>query len=110
VLLILLVIAVDPSARQKAVALVNRWNEKIVANASSDQDSDEVVTPTPQLTPAATALANNDNDEIIPNTGDDNSKEQPIIQINWTALGDALRKFWDELRNIKIEFRPNTNR
>ena len=111
-LLVLIVIAVDPNARQKAVALVNRWNDRVVVNAPSDNDSDEVtiVTPTPSRTTAATAVADNDNDEIIPNTGSDETKEQPIIQINWTALGDALRKFWDQLRNIKIEFRPNTNR
>lgn len=109
-LLVLIVIAVDPNARQKAVALVNRWNDKVAVNAPSDNDSDEVtiVTPTPSRAPVATAVANND--KIIPNTGADETHEQPIIQINWTALGDALRKFWDELRNIKIEFRPSTNR
>ena len=107
-LLVLIVVAVDPNARQKAVALVNRWNDKVVVNAPSDNDSDEVTIVTP--TPSGAAVADNNNDKVIPNTGSDETKEQPIIQVNWTALGDALRKFWDELRNIKIEFRPNTNR
>ncbi|HSJ90062.1 MAG TPA: hypothetical protein VK909_22820 [Anaerolineales bacterium] len=104
-LLILIVIAVDPNARQKAVAFVNRLNNGVVVAAPSDNDSDEVVIVTATPSTAATAVANNN--KTIPNTGDDETKEQPIIQINWTALGDALRKFWDELRNIRIEFRPN---
>jgi len=104
-LLILIVIAVDPNARQKAVAFVNRLNNSVVVAAPSDNDSDEVVIVTATPSTAATAVA--DNNKTIPTTADDETKEQPIIQINWTALGDALRKFWDELRNIKIEFRPN---
>ena len=107
-LLVLIVIAVDPNARQKAVAFINRSNNQVVVN-TSENDSETVATPVPTRTPIATAVADNDNDEIIPNTGDNNTNE-PIVQINWDALGAALRRFWDELRNIKIEFRPNTNR
>jgi hypothetical protein len=106
-LLVLIVIAVDPNARQKAVAFVTRLNNEVVVAAPSDNDSDQVVIVTSTPSTAATAVAQNDNNKVIPNTGDDETQEQPIIQINWKALGDALRKFWDELRNIKIEFRPN---
>ena len=108
--LVLIVIAVDPSARQKAVALVNRWNDKVVVNEPSVTDSDDVRTPSPTLTPVATAVADNDSDEIIPNTGDENTNEQPIIQVNWDALGRALRNFWDSLRNIKIDLNPQNNK
>jgi len=104
-LLVLIVISVDPNARQKAVAFVNRFNDRVV-NVPADTDLDNDLTPSPTVTPVATAVADNDSDEIIPNTGDDEANEQPIIQINWDALGAALRKFWDELRNIKIEFKP----
>ena len=101
-LLILIVIAVDPNARQKALAFVNRSNNQVIVNTSAN--------PAPTSTPVPTAVAKNDSDEIIPNTGGDNENNAPIIQINWDALGAALRRFWDELRNIKIEFRPKTNR
>jgi len=107
-LLVLIVIAVDPNARQKAVAFVNRLNNQVAVN-TSNPDSDDVATPVPTRTPIATAVVQNDNDEVIPNTGDDTTNE-PIIQINWDALGAALRRFWDELRNIRIEFRPNTTK
>ena len=107
-LLVLIVIAVDPNARQKAVAVVNRLNHQVAVN-TTDDDSDDIATPVSTSTPIPTVVAENDNDEVIPNTGDDTTNE-PIIQINWDALGAALRRFWDELRNIRIEFRPKTTK
>ena len=109
-LLVLIVIAVDPSARQKAIAFVDRLNDRVVVNTTSDHDSDDVATPTPTTTPVSTAVANNDNGKVIPNTGDNDSSEQPIIQINWDALRDALRRFWNSLRNIKIDLNPQDNK
>jgi hypothetical protein len=108
VLLILLVIAVDPNARQKAAALVHRWNETVVVN-TTDNDADEAPTPIPTRTPVptATAVADN-NDEVIPNTG--SPENEPIIQVNWDALQAALRRFWDNLRNIKIDLNPTDNK
>ena len=108
--LVLIVIAVDPNARQKAVALVNRWNDRIVVNEPSVTDEDDVRTPSPTLTPVPTAVAGNDGDEIIPNTGGEDKNQQPIIQVNWDALGQALRNFWDSLRNIKINLNPQNNK
>ncbi len=107
ILLVLLVIVLDPSARQKATALVNKWNHTIVVNAPSVNDSDESSTPVPTLTPLPTAVADN---ETIPNTGSDDTNNQPIIQVNWDALNAALRRFWDSLRNIKIDLNPSDNK
>jgi len=61
------------------------------------------------MTPVPTEILDNDDDKTIPNTGDEDSSDEPIIQVNWDALGDALRKFWDSLRNIKIDLNPNDN-
>ena len=114
VLIVALVIAIDPGARQRAVAFVQRleptlqkWDDTIVVNIPSIDVSDSPVTPVPTSTPIPTPLADAD-DEIIPNTGEDSSDE-PIIQINWDALGDSLRNFWESLRNIKIDLNPNDN-
>ena len=114
VLIVALVIALDPGARQRAVAFVQRleptlqkWDDTIVVNIPSIDVSDSPVTPVPTSTPVPTPLADAD-DEIIPNTGEDSSDE-PIIQINWDALGDSLRNFWESLRNIKIDLNPNDN-
>ena len=114
VLIVALVIAIDPGARQRAVAFVQRleptlqkWDDTIVVNIPSIDVSDSPVTPVPTSTPVPTPLADAD-DEIIPNTGEDSSDE-PIIQINWDALGDSLRNFWESLRNIKIDLNPNDN-
>jgi hypothetical protein len=109
-LLALLVIVVDPNARQKAVALVNRWNREVVAIAPSVSvnDSDHnSATPVPTLTPIPTAVAGNH--EGIPNTGTDET-HQPIIQINWDALNAALQRFWNSLRHIKINLNPSQSR
>lgn len=114
ILLVLLVIIVDPSARQKATALINKWNHEVVVNPPSvsvnDNGSGENSTPVPTVTPLPTPLASDDN-EVIPNTGGgDETNERPIIQVNWDALNTALRRFWDSLRNIKINLNPATNR
>jgi len=111
-LLVLLLVIVDPNSRQKAVALVNRLNHTVAVNAPSinDNDSDESATPVPTLTPLPTAVAENDNNKVIPNTGGDDTNNQPIIQVNWDALNAALRRFWDSLRNIKINLNPAANK
>lgn len=115
-LIALVVIALDPNARQKAVAFVEKWNDRIALGrpvvTDTDTDSDKVVaTPIPTSTPNPTAVAGND-DEIIPNTGGDEepASDKPIIQVNWDALSAALRRFWDELRNIKIDLNPRDNK
>ncbi len=112
VLLVLLLVIVDPNSRQKAVAFVNRLNHTVVANAPSinDNDSDESATPVATFTPIPTAVAENDSDKVIPNTGSDDTNEKPIIQVNWDALNAALRRFWDSLRNIKINLNPAANK
>jgi hypothetical protein len=46
-------------------------------------------------------------DEQIPVTGNQDASNEPIIQVNWDALGDALRQFWVRLSEIRIEFNPN---
>ena len=114
ILLILLVILVDPGARAKATALVQKWDDRIVVNAPSvsvatSTPSSFTRTPVPTMTPVPTEILDNDDDKTIPNTGDEDSSDEPIIQVNWDALGDALRKFWDSLRNIKIDLNPNDN-
>ena len=106
ILLILLVILVDPNARAKASALVRSWDDRIVVNVPSvsvatSTPSSSIAARLPAATPVPTEILDND-DATIPNTGGDENAEQPIIQVNWDALGNALRKFWDSLRNIKI--------
>jgi hypothetical protein len=85
-------------------------NTTVVATTPAASDTDKTATPVPTVTPIPTIVAN-DNDKIIPNTGgDDNETHQPIIQVNWDALNAALRRFWDSLRNIKINLNPQDNR
>ena len=115
VLIVALVIALDPQSRQRASAWLQRmeptlqkWDEKIVVNLPSIRVSDPSLTPVPTRTPVPTPLVDND-DEIIPNTGNDSSNE-PVIQINWDALGDSLRNFWESIRNIKIDLNPTDNK
>ena len=104
VLLAALVIALDPQARSKAVEAVQSWQPAL------KQLDDRVVVNVPSIStpgasvPTATVVA--DQDEQIPVTGADNTNEKPIIQINWDALGDALRQFWVKLSQVKIEFNP----
>jgi hypothetical protein len=102
-----LVIAIDPQARAKAAETVQRWqlDSKVVVNPPS------INTPviTTQL-PTATTVVDADNDEQIPVTGDQDTSSEPIIQVNWDALGNALRQFWVRLSEVKIEFNPNPSR
>ena len=104
VLLAALVIALDPQARSKAVEAVQSWQPTL------KQLDDRVVVNVPSIStpgasvPTATVVA--DQDEQIPVTGANDTNQKPIIQINWDALGDALRQFWVKLSQVKIEFNP----
>ena len=115
ILIVLLVLAINPGARQKAAAMVQNLEHKlnnttVVVTTPAASDADKTATPVPTVTPIPTTVANN-NDKIIPNTGGDNNEtHQPIIQVNWDALNAALRRFWDSLRNIKINLNPQENR
>jgi hypothetical protein len=107
VLLAALVIALDPQARRKAVETVQSWqptlkqlDDRVVVNVPS------ISTPGTSSTSVATATVVADQDEQIPVTGGDDTDQKPIIQINWDALGDALRQFWVKLSQVKIEFNP----
>ena len=111
VLLVALVIALDPQSRRKAIETVQRWeptlrqfNERIVVNAPP-----LVGTPQPSTPVPITTVVVND-DEQIPVTGDEDSSDKPIVQVNWDALGDALREFWVKLSQIRIGFTPNNNK
>lgn len=116
-LIVLLVLALNPSARQTAAAMIQNFEQKlnnttvaVTTPSASDSDSGKVSTPVPTVTPIPTAVANN-GDQIIPNTGgNENETDKPIIQVNWDALNAALRRFWDSLRNIKIDLNPQNNR
>jgi hypothetical protein len=99
-----LVIALNPQARSKAAETVQRWqlDSKIVVKAPSLSTPVVIAsTPVPTVTPMA------DNNEQIPVTGDQDTSDKPIIQVNWDALGNALRDFWVRLSQVKIEFHPN---
>ena len=45
---------------------------------------------------------------------DEDSSDEPFIQINWDALGDALgdalRNLWEQIQNVEIDLNPNDNR
>ena len=104
VLIAALVIALDPLARQKAIETVQSWqptlkqlDSRVVVNAPSMSTS----------TPAPTVTAVADDDKQIPVTGDQDGSSEPIIQINWDALGNALREFWVKLSQVRIEFNTN---
>ena len=110
-LLAALVIALDPETRQKAIAAVrslepalSELDDRIALNLPSLDMSDEDVTPSPTLTPVV------DEDRQIPVTGDEDSSHEPFIQVNWDALGDALRNLWERLQNVEIDLNPNDNR
>jgi hypothetical protein len=101
-----LVIALDPQARSKAVEAVQRWqlDSKIVVNAPTINTPVVIAsTPIPTVTPMVEA----DHNEQIPVTGDQNTSNAPIIQVNWDALGNAIRQFFVKLSEVKIEFKPN---
>jgi hypothetical protein len=112
-LIALIVLALNPGARQKAADMVqnlqhNLDNTTVVVTTPTPIGSNRISTPAPTVTPRPTATPTG---EIIPNTGSDEDKtEEPIIQVNWDALGAALRKFWDSLRNIKIDLNPQDNK
>ena len=114
VLLAALVIALDPQARRKAAETVQSWqptlkqlDDRVVVNVPSISTPGTSSTPLPTATVAADA----DQDEQIPVTGGDDTNQKPIIQINWDALGDALRQFWVKLSQVKIEFNaPKDNK
>ncbi len=110
-LLAALVIALDPETRQKAIAAIRGWepvlselDERIVLNIPSLDLSDEDVTPSPTATPVV------DEDRQIPVTGDEDTSDEPFIQVNWEALGDALRDLWVRLQNVEIDLDPSDNR
>ncbi|HEX5840479.1 MAG TPA: hypothetical protein VFY26_21750 [Anaerolineales bacterium] len=114
-LLAALVIALDPETRQKAVAAVrdlepalSELDDRIVVSVPSLDLSDEDVTPSPTLTPFSTPVV--DEDRQIPVTGDEDSSDEPFIQVNWDALGDALRNLWERLQNVEIDLDPSDNR
>lgn len=106
-LLIALIVAVDPNARRKAEAAVQNLpsflrqvDDTVVVDVPS-VDVDVVpatVTPEPTATPAA-ALDDFDED----------SSDEPFIVINWDALVDSLRNFWESLKQIKIDVNPRDN-
>ena len=112
VLLAALVIALDPQARRKAVETVQSWqptlkqlDDRVVVNVPS------ISTPGTSSTPVPTATVVADQDEQIPVTGANDTNQKPIIQINWDALGDALRQFWVKLSQVKIAFNaPKDNK
>lgn len=115
VLLLALVIVLSPEARQQAAEAVEdleptlrELDERVIVNVPSFDVSDqaEVVVPTP--TPFRTPVV--EDDVQIPVTGDEDSSDEPIIIVNWDALGDALRKFWERLRNVEINLNPDDNR
>lgn len=101
-----LVIALNPQARSQAVETVRRWQleSKIVVNPPSINTPVVIAsTPIPTVTPMVDA----DQDDQIPVTGDQDTSNEPIIQVNWDALGDAVRQFFVKLSEVKIEFNPN---
>ena len=104
-----LVIALNPQARSKAVETVQRWqlDSKIVVNAPSI-NTPVVIASTPA--PTVTPIMDTDNDEQIPVTGEQSPGNEPIIQVNWDALGNAIRQFFVKLSEVKIEFNPNPPR
>lgn len=101
-----LVIAFDPQARSKAAVAVQRWHldSKIVVDAPT-LNTPVVITSTP--IPTVTPMVEADHNEQIPVTGDQNTSNAPIIQVNWDALGNAIRQFFVKLSEVKIEFKPN---
>jgi hypothetical protein len=107
VLLVALVIALDPQARRRAVETVQSWqpalkqlDSRVVVNAPS------INTPSTTSTPVPTATSVVGNGGQIPVTGGNDASNEPIIRINWDALGNAIRQFWVSLSQVKIEFNP----
>ncbi|HJS17538.1 MAG TPA: hypothetical protein VJ785_02230 [Anaerolineales bacterium] len=114
VLLAALIIVLDPNARLKAAEAVRdlqptlqQLDERIVVNVPDIGMTDQPSTPAPTHTPFPTATA--DGEGQIPVTGDEDSSDEPIMQVNWDALGDALRNFWNRLKDVEIDLTPNVN-
>lgn len=114
-LLAALVIALDPQARQKAIAAVRdleptlkQLDDRIVVNVPTLTVPDRSSTPMPTSTPFATATAQPG--ERIPVTGEEDSSDEPFIQVNWDALGDALKEFWASLQNVRIDTESGDNK
>jgi hypothetical protein len=103
-LVVALVIILDPQARSKAAETVRSWqlDSKIVVNAPTI-NTPVISTPIPTVT----AMANAPSNVQIPVTGDQDTSGEPIIQVNWDALGNALQEFWVKLSQVKIEFNTN---
>jgi hypothetical protein len=113
-LIVALVVALDPNARKKAADIVQdleptlkKWDDTIIVNAPSIKPADQASTPVPTPTPFPTPVV--EDDGFIPNTGSEDSSDEPIIVINWDALGDSLRKLWESLK-VKIDMTPQDNR
>ena len=113
-LLIALVVAVDPNARRKAAEVVQNFeptlrkmDDTVVVNVPSvDVDvetANPTSTPVPTVTPLATPV--DDDDDF-----DEDSSDEPIIVVNWDALGDSLRNFWESLKQVKIDINPRDNK
>jgi hypothetical protein len=119
-LLILVVVVLDPNARQKATALVNsweptleKWDNTLIVNAPSIHLSRQAATPPPAASPGASELLDNNDEKLIPVTGND-TDQAPIIQINWEAFKAAMQRFWNDLiqslQNIKIKLDTDDNK
>jgi len=118
VLLAALLIAVSPEARQAAAEAVEdleptlrQLDDRVIVNLPSFDVSEQVSTPVPSPTPFATPIGEDDEDVVqIPVTGEEDSSDEPFIVINWDAIGDAFRNFWERLRTVEIELTPEENR
>jgi len=111
-----LVVALDPNARTKAADIVQdlepklkQWGDTIIVNAPSIEPADQTSTPVPTPTPFPTAVANDDNDGFLDDLDNEDSSDEPIIVINWDALGDSLRNLWENLK-VKIDIEPADGR
>ncbi len=94
-LLIALIVAVDPNAHRKAEETVRNLPPSVPQSVDVD-----VVPATP--VPTATPVVADDSDE--------DSSDEPIIVINWDAVGDSLRNFWESLKQIRIDIDPRDNK
>lgn len=117
VLLAALVIAVSPQARQQAAEAVEdmeptlrELDDRVIINLPSFDMSEQVSTPVPSPTSFPTPIQDEDDGVVqIPVTGEEDSSDEPFIVINWDAIGDALRNFWERLRTVEIDLTPDEN-
>ena len=114
ILLAALVIALDPGTRSRALQAVRdleptlrKLDDQIIVNLPSVNDPDEpsLMDPTPTPVPAPIV-----EDKQIPVTGGEDSSDEPIVQVNWDALEERLREYWERLKNVEIDLNPNDNR